>query len=329
MIPEQWNIRLSHHSYTMFDECQRRWLYRYACDHFPDRMKWALKKQGRLSPWGTVAGKVVDITVGHALRKYKEKHAWPEALPELGVRALDCLERYSREWVRAVAEGERWPPSDFYDPIDRHFYKEEITEEERQASRDRIITCLTAFESAGPADTVVDLGVQHWVGPRPAGEFAPTFSVKGADVWASFDFAIRKPEATYIIDWKTGKLTEHGRQRALDQLHWYALYARSEWKVPVEQIRVVSVWLSDNASWEEAAVSASSLDELEERIRERYDLLKSKVELTPEGFISEEGWLPAKSAKFCRSCQFRGACTAKDSVPGASGVSEDPFDDIE
>ena len=317
MAPESWKIRLSHYSYTMFDECQRRWLYRYACDHFPAPMKWALKKQAKLSAWETTAGKVVDLTVSHALRKYKERGAWPENLPELGLKVLECLERYSRWWVEQVGAGMRWPHNDYYGPIDRHYYGQEITEQERQKCRDKIVACLSAFRDAGPADTAVELGVEHWDGPRAPSEYAPTFTVRGVDVWASYDFAIRTPEITYIVDWKTGRFTEHSHQRALDQLHWYALYADIEWRVPVEQIRVVPVWLSDDASWQPAAVCARSLEELAERIRERHDLLISKVRLTPEDHVSEEGWLPAKSSAYCRRCQFRGACTAKDSVPGA------------
>ncbi|MGQ9696718.1 MAG: PD-(D/E)XK nuclease family protein [Armatimonadota bacterium] len=325
MLPTEINIKLSHSSYTMFDQCQRRWLYRYACDHFSRDVMWALKKQCKLSPWAVTAGKVVDLTISHALTRFRHTGDWPQKLPDLGLKVLEKLEAFSRRWVAEVSAGMPWPQSDYYNPIDRHYYNEEITEEEQQDCRDKIATCLRAFAASGPADTAAELGVQYWIGPRQPGEKMPSFRVHQADVWASFDFAIRTPGVTYIIDWKTGKQSEHSYERALAQLHWYALYATTEWQVPAEQIRLVPVWLADDAAWRPAAVSQKSLEELAERIRERYQLLTSKVQPILEGRLLEEEWTPAASRIYCQTCQFRGSCTARSKVPGFAGAASDDW----
>ncbi len=295
--------------YKTYDECPRRWLYQYRSSLLPGAPVWPVEQQRKLAPWQTFAGKVVDAAIGEILHRYKREGKWPEDARKI---AQDLGSRgwaFSKEWVQKVKQHASWPKSEHgFQPLDRHYYHEPFTEDERQAIRERVVRCAENFIQSGIPGFISGFDPECWRGPRLPSEPIPQFDLDGVTVWAAPDFALVTPEITYLIDWKTGALHGTSYHSAMTQLHWYALFATRALGVAPESIRLMPVWLYPEVEVEEMPVRVQDLEDLQEQILDRYRLLCDLLPGVERLAADLEDWPHTSRASLCKGCVFRQSC---------------------
>lgn len=322
-------ISLSHSGLTLYEQCPRRYALKHLSDYLPVPLRWEVKLQGRLAPWATVVGKIVDETLATALLHFREEGKWPDDLYRIAWEIAGEWWRFSQGWVVAVKGDQACPISRRFQPLDRHYYGEEVSGEEIRRLKGHIQLCLENWLASPLPELIAKSDPSCWRGPRRPGEPPSQFLLEGLPLWAAPDFAIRTEERTWIWDWKTGTLTTGSFLRARDQLLWYALLATREWGVPVEQLRLVPVWLLPCFVANEMEVTQAALDLLVRRIRERQWLLSGLIQLSAGGELPLELWPVTEHVPLCRTCPFRGSCEGARRLQEAPVLTtfQDPFCD--
>ena len=212
--------------------------------------------------------------------------------------------RFSLQWVQWVRKRGNKPKRNGCQPIDRHYYRDTPTREEQSEAKKRIHQCVDGFLASEIPEFIARFPVETWRGLRlRTQDYLPSFGC-GRSLWSSYDFAIQTPKVTYIIDWKTGRETETSFRRAAEQLRWYALYATTEWHVPVEQIRLMPVWLGADVTWRVLVIEQADLDGLQHRIEERYAHLSERLSPLEGPIIPLADWPMTDNQKECRTCPF-------------------------
>ena len=297
----------------MFDECRRKWFNRYRYLAFDPVTARKLRSEGLLLPFSALAGKIVDDTLKDAFREFKERREWKI---DLLSHSRELLEEHINEsiaWVAAAKNDDvpvdRWPRVS--QPIDRIYFGEPITSGEWAAVTGRIETCLQNFLDSDLREFFMEYDLRGWLCPKRksrAGRAPVWFRFNGVPIYASYDFMIRTPDQTLIVDWKTGD-PSRGSAKAVRQLHWYALYVIEEFGVPVEQILLLPCWLSVGPmkfrDFTEP-VQPAILDEVRGEWKARLEFFDQFVR--PFRFKEAES-LPffplTADLQRCRSCQFR------------------------
>lgn len=322
---------LSFSSYELFDECRRKWLYRYGLDHLPRQRTYTLRLLGKLSPWATFAGTIVDHAIGFALMFYRERREWPTDLRGWALKLAGDGWRFSQEWCR-VARGRDRPPYDpRFQPMDRHYYADTISREETDQMKEVITSCLRHFEQPAIRDWIEATDPAWWKGPRSADSPLPWYWLGEVPVWAVHDFGVLDPELCWLVDWKTGMPTDRSMRRAGRQLNWYALYAEQVWDVPQERIRLAPAWLrvDQPLRWTEA--DAGALDDVQGQVQRRFQELIDRLDSSstgPGGTVDEEAWEFTPYVWKCGDCQFRGVCPGAQRQTSPKPEEEiDPFAD--
>jgi hypothetical protein len=309
-------LALSHLSYEMLDQCQRRWILQYAGDHLPDSLKWHALQQKKLTLWPWFVGSVVDATISDALLHYKREGRWPANVQRRAHRIMCHWWEHSVDWTYRVRNRMSWPNGNGYQPIDRHYYGEPIVKADWEKARSRVFQCVGNFMASSLPNFVASFPTECWRGPRPSTERVPKYQLGQVPVWASYDFAVRTAELTYIFDWKSGEPADHSCRRARQQLLWYALYAVQEWNVPVEQVRLCPVWLRPNVDWRIGEVTQAELNGLRSQITDRYDHLSARLLAIGSSSLTLQQWPMTDNLRQCVSCPFRGVCEGSKRQPG-------------
>jgi hypothetical protein len=308
--PNDWAPKpnISYTSMKTFDECERKWLYQYAPAPISRQLDYDLRVQARLLPWNMLIGQVVHDVIQETIRTYQRTNQW---LADPMKRANEILRGYSKRTITYRRECSRGQLSLFGNPqpVDRIFFEDTITKEEVRYIRDQINLCLANFMQSGITDFIAKFPPSSYRITEPVEvQPIPWFWTENIPVYASYDFAIVTPERSYLFDWKTGKKLPRSENDALEQLHSYAIYAMTEWKIPAEQIHLVLFWLACERGWQTFSVDPELLERLQSRWRERYKELLKRF-----GYCGEDlqQWLQSfpltPFIMRCRYCPIR-AC---------------------
>lgn len=303
-----------------FDDCERKWALSYHWRDLPVEVRPEIAFEAKLMPFEAFAGQVVDDVITDTLRNF-EATGWEV---DYKAKAQSFVKEYldeSTSWFIAHRE-HREPPRLRRQPLDRYYFEEPFTPDERTRLRETILSCLENFFNSDIPGTLESHERRFWKMP-PRGE-TPWFFADNVPVWAKYDFAIVAPGRTQIFDWKTGKVSERSEEAAREQLHTYALYAMDEWDSRPEEIELNVVWLSlgPNQIMSER-VDLARLRTLKEKWQERHALLLERqrslgrdprrlLELFPMTGI-EKGR--------CRYCQFRSCEGYRTSVLSSANAA--------
>ncbi len=295
-------ISVSKTSLGTFDECERKWALGYRPWLLPPEMEREARLQHKLMPFPALVGQVVDDTITAGLRLYHRKGYWPK---DWHAGARDLLAQYwkaSAEWIRAAETGGDLPELR-RQPVDRVFFGEPLSEAENARLLERIDESLDVFLASEVRDWAAGFDVAMWELPQ-SGE-TPWFLWDGIPVWAKYDFAIRTPERTYLVDWKTGKIDVAS---AREQLHIYAAYAIETWSVPRDQLTLRTVWLAagPESCVNDEEVDVDVLGRLYAQFRERHALLTARDAEARKGPGALFEQFPKTGfPNRCRWCAFR------------------------
>lgn len=322
-------LSLSWLSYGTYVRCQRSWFYSYNTDLIEGEERWEFLRAKRLMPKNTLVGRVVDDAISIGLLKLRQAGSLPD-LKQLARELFADYLRYTHDWMAALAERKPWPKS-LCQPIDHIYYREPFTASEKSKMLEKANSCLDNFVASKIIEEIQQYDVTAWqLSSRKLEEPPPWFWYDGFPVYSKYDFAIKTSNSAIIYDWKTGNPV-YGEDAAVEQLHWYALYAMIEWQVPMENILLVPVWLSAGSSYYPSKVEPERIQRVSADWTNRIELLRS-IRIACSGALTKviESFPMTEDLRICKSCVFRacpGWVRSKEpvSATNVSDVEPDPL----
>lgn len=293
---------LSWLSYGAFEECPRRWYYRYELDTYPGDEVWELRQQSKLMPWDALCGRVVDDLITAALRRHRRTGNLPVGLSAHAQARMDDYIQFSQKWTDAVLTRGRWPSSPILQPLDRYFFKEVPSDEEIAYVKNKAEACLQNFEASELYQRISATPPDQYVFTRDGTPNVwPWFLDGEAPVYVSFDAALRWGSEWLLIDWKTGD-AEKSLERTLEQLHWYAAYLVHSWGLAPELITLAAAYLASPGQISYHPVNVTRMDGIRRAWARRHaDLVSRKGKA---GKLMDH--FPTTShSHVCQGCAFR------------------------
>lgn len=298
-----------------FNGCRRSYYYTYYLMwngwswSAPDLRKtvYKLKKATRM-PF--VAGDVVHRAIH---RFFKGQAQWNRVLD-----ADDTAQWAKRQFRQAYRESrdEAWKQSlSRYTLLAEHLYDEADIQEDTGAAAsygrtfiERIERSVAHFFQLSELEEVRTTPPPTYLAIDEQDFDRNCFYWEDLKVHAGPDFAYRRDDGTVVIyDWKTGSPSEADEL----QLRIYALYAREQWKIPVDNIQLVAGYLTEG-SLRPVSVDAEILDQtiqyMEGSIAEMKELhfdagdSDGDIEAFPMVPLATDGSAP------CTTCNFRQLC---------------------
>ncbi len=287
----------------LFRQCRRAYYYQYygswggweSDASARTRQLYILKNLTSLPMW---AGSIVHDTIAQALKRHAQTNE--------GVAAGALLARarmmLRQGWIEAV--GREWQKSPKKTNLFELYYGngKNLPEAATEEVKDKVYGCLQAFADSATLREILATPYLNW---KPVDTLA-SFQLEGLKVWVAVDFAYTDPENQLrIIDWKTG-----GEQReSLEvQLACYALYASEEWYTPLDKVRLLGVFLKDNARVSEYPVHADTLVNARSYILESSAAMRGLLRNPAANVAAEEDFPCCENERVCRRCNFREVC---------------------
>lgn len=287
----------------LFHSCRRAYYYNYygswggweAGADQKTRQLYILKNMTSLEMWG---GSIVHDVIAEALRRRALKDT-PIRTGELQARAREKLRG---GWKEAVAKV--WLKSPKKTNLFRLYYGngKNLPAEQTERAKKRVYGCLEAFANSPTLAEITAVSHLNW---HPV-DTLDSFSFDGLKLWCAIDFAYQDPAGkTRILDWKTGGEDEDSLRM---QLACYAFYAADVWHVPIEQQRLMGVFLRDNARVSEYTLTPDILIETRQTIVDSAAEMRACLIDAENNAAREEDFPVADSDRPCRRCSFREAC---------------------
>ncbi len=318
-------------SYTgrkKFSECMRSWFFQYYNSMITDEdLKESIFRQSKLMPAEALAGKVVDDAITFALFHLKHKGMLPERLEDIAMRILTEYGKFTLRWKRAILGGQRIFDNNLQ-PVDRLFFDDPYSAEEKSALKDKIRLCIANFVNSDVLEEIRSYPVESWKIPpqkecKPLPDALmreidplfetprdfpaiPWFQMQDIPIYASYDFMVVTPDFAMIIDWKTGD-KNRGWTFAVEQLHYYVAYVLEEYHVPSENISLQAVWLSQNAEKQIIFLNSEQLSQMKLRWEQDYKRFKQLLSDLRYGGDWRKQFPITETFYVCVRCPFR-AC---------------------
>jgi hypothetical protein len=228
----------SHSRAELFEECQRRYYYRYYAPYGGNTPaetanRALLYRLGHLTSIPALVGSIVHDLARDALRRAQAGHLWPPTSYEASARALLSRALHaSRKAAARLAAGEELRGSRLAALLDVHYLRQPFGTAEEEAALERVALYARALrdhptfqEALTHADDL--LSVDRF----------DRFTVLDVAVFAVPDAVQRRAEGRLrLIDWKTGAHVPEHLSRHARQLGVYALYAQKKWGVAAAQL---------------------------------------------------------------------------------------------
>jgi hypothetical protein len=142
------------------------------------------------------------------------------------------------------------------------------------------------------------------------------FEHQGVRFFAIPDFAYREPNGdVVVVDWKTGK----AREGYDEQVTGYAIYLSSRYRVPLERIRAVLVYLNEGVEVEER-VTEERAQAFEATFHKSVEAMRGMLASVKENRpLPKDAFAMTDDLSACQRCTFRRACGR--AFQHASGVA--------
>lgn len=306
----------------MLKSCPRRWFLHNFGRELPGDAGRDYQIERKLSYWQAFAGQLADDGVTEAIRHYKRHGVWRQDMDQwLYTRAHD-YRRESLEYTAAAHLGDELPTVK-HQVLDRYFFGDEpdatehrrVLQTAREAVRNFYATDLPHKIESAPRSALM---CDHKDSDFPWAEH------NGVPVYAVYDFAIKTPDRVTIYDWKTGQVTPEKEDAALEQLHWYALYAMEAWQVSSENIRIAPVFLSASTIYVEEKPDPQRLQKIRSEWQERHEEIRSLINLSKDRETLQEHFPITESLRECSGCVFR-SCPGYERIQQAKALNPVKF----
>lgn len=278
------------------------------------REAYRLKKLSNRWTW---SGDIVHAVVARALGDYRAgRSVNPDAL------ILGAQETMRRQW-KASKKGPRNAKdgNDFWGLVE-HEYREPIEPEVWRDIWNRTASSLRAFFSSRLPGFFAGLGAEHWIEIDGGNEKRPpTFELEGVDFYAIPDLVVSAgfdhlppgvegPRTVYAFDWKTGRPKGDADRF---QMVGYALYLEARYRIPLEEIRPVLVYLRAGEPALEVPVALEPVDFNAYRVAIRDGLTRARSFLVDGDTKANkpkprDAFPMTEDRRECSKCEFRRLC---------------------
>lgn len=273
------------------------------------RRAYMLKNMTNLPMWvGSIVHDIIEeiITTGRETGKWKN----------LKQAQHDGVQKLRKGWGQS--RDKRWQDSPKHNVnLFNHFYQEEISPEKIKEYKQKVLRSLKAFYDMPLFEVMKGLPKDAWLSLEEFQKFALD---TGEEVTLKIDCAFIYDGKVYLIDWKTGKVSDS----VLDQLLTYSMYAlKNGWAKTAEDIIIVPVYLNVYAEIGDKATP--HLEVSMDRMRRQAGTIRSEYPLLTEAFKNKDNESYFKHTDNERACKF---CFFKDMCDGPVsevGDEETPF----
>jgi hypothetical protein len=255
-------------------DCERRWALTNLTDDLPKDEFWDALVEKTLMPVNMLPGSILHDTIDWAMRQRVDTGIFPTDLVGKASGLLSAYEGFSVEWANRQKNRQPWAKSPGLRPVDEVYHAGGL----RDDYKDHVIADLTrwlrTFEHYIDKTEIASAPIADWRLPYKGG--VAWFWADDVPVYASYDFAMKSPDAGMrIYDWKTGK-RERAEESVEDQLEFYAAWAHLGWEFPLREVECVAVWLDDGSD-SEFMISEARLAALVERWGELHEDLQCRI----------------------------------------------------
>ncbi|MXX11944.1 MAG: PD-(D/E)XK nuclease family protein [Gemmatimonadetes bacterium] len=297
--------------HRMFDSCKRQYYFNYygswgGWDKDADAQTQLLYRLKKITTVPQLVGTVVHDAISNALNALK-----------LGRDILPfAVETYAQNLFRQHLQESAdhlWRYSaSRYTNLFEHYYNEPFTETDQNKSANHISTSLNAFFASKAYATLQSAHPEDYLTIEDLTDF--TLANACADsgqvstkIWVVLDVAIRRDKSVYIFDWKTGR----ERQADRHQLAVYALYATSQWDVPLPDLQLQDIYLQTNTE-RTLHLSPDDLDQTRIFVTESVQKMRALLDDPEQNTASQDTFPMTTNTHLCTTCPFKAVCYPDD-----------------
>ncbi len=221
------------------------------------------------------------------------------------------VEQAQHDGVQALRKGwkqskdKRWQGSPKNNVnLAEHFYQEEIEPDKLASYKQKVLKSLKAFYDMPLFKILQGLKKDDWLTLEDFQKFQLN---TGEEVAVKIDTGFRYRGKVYVIDWKTGMVSDS----VIDQLTTYAIYAiKMGWAEKPEDIVIIPVYLAAYAEIGEQATP--HLDVTMKHMKRQAGIIRSEYPLLKEAFENKDNpsyFRKTDNEHACTRCFFRDMCT--------------------
>ncbi len=263
-----------------------------------------LKNMTSLPMW---IGSIVHDIIEGVITYGRETGEW-RTLQESQNMAVQQLRK---GWKQSVEK--RWQGSPKYNVnLSEHFYQDDIDKEKINGYKQKVLRSLKAFYDMPLFTIMKELPKDAWLSLE---EFQIFSLDTGEEVTLKIDCAFMYEGKVYLIDWKTGRVSES----VIDQLVTYSMYAMKKgWAKSADDIIIVPAYL---AAYEEIGDKATPyLEVTMDNMKRQAGIIRDEYPLLTKVFANKDNDSYFKHTDNERACKF---CFFRDMCSGAVTTIED------
>lgn len=285
----------------VIQNCLREYYYTYYGSHNgwlyeaseEQKIAWRLKKLTNIT---LMLGEKLHELIKEIIKSESEANSEKIQLyirNKLNIAVKNSIEKFK------TGEWDEYPKGEM---LQEYYYGEKLEVQKINEIKEKLESCANGFiisktyeEIRNTAKRVVEVD---------EGNF-DYIIVKGVKVYALLDLLyIDKNDNYVIVDWKTGKISEHDEE----QLMVYILYVMDKYNIPIERIkcRVEYLLLNESLEYKFKKEDAEKVKEKIEMDLNVINVLLLNEELNiPK---PKEEFLKCESLSKCRKCKFKRLC---------------------
>jgi hypothetical protein len=268
-----------------------------------------LKKMTNMPMWvGSIVHDIIEeiITTGRKTEQWKTL----EQAQHDGIQAL------RKGWKQS--KDKRWQNNPNKNiNLAEHFYQEEIEPDKLASYKQKVLKSLKAFYDMPLFKILQGLKKEDWLTLEDFQKFQLD---TGEEVTVKIDCGFRYNGKIYLLDWKTGKVSES----VIDQLVTYSMYALKQgWAKKPDDIVIIPVYLAAYAEIGEQATP--HLDVTMKHMKRQAGIIRSECPLLAEAFKNKDNssyFKKTDNEGACERCFFRDVC---DGAKAEIEDGETPF----
>ncbi|MDD4295156.1 MAG: PD-(D/E)XK nuclease family protein [Candidatus Omnitrophica bacterium] len=180
-----------------------------------------------------------------------------------------------------------------------HYYNVPLEQDVLKQKLQKVTKSLTNFYKLGIPDKLRSINKDNILSV----DSLDSFIFKDIEVYSVPDFALKDGDDYVLYDWKTGKRSD---KDAL-QLSLYILYASGKWKLKPENIKIVPVYLNEDAPQIEFINNVPLVEVQEYMLKSISDM--KEVLSDPANNIIDIKLCPVTQETWrCKNCKFKEVC---------------------
>ena len=288
---------------SLFKQCQRAYYYNYygywlGWDKKADQSCKDAYRLKNITGLDLLVGDVVHKTIKHVLTVYKTSGT----IIEFDAAFNIALDKFSTAYTKSQNQDWQVKIKDNTNLFE-HYYGINISDDKLHQKIGKIEQCLVNFYrldffNSVNTDDIFSIDTLN------------SFFFEEFTLWAALDLVIKKGDAYYIYDWKTGKQND----KDLFQLSLYIYHIVNDFGADIENIYICPVYLLDNDLTKFNYLKLSQdfdFQAMYDRISNSANQMISLLFNFEHNALDINNTQKTKESKQCNWCKFKELCLTK------------------